>query len=295
MKKILFTVLILFTFLTIVSAQKATDSHVFFKLYGNYAVSLASSYRPTNYTTSVDAKDFTYKSTKVGLGKGPRIGIGVGFIVNDFINLGIDVEKYSGRNITSNSLYYFDQNGYTYTSNDDIEFKADMISLIPNITFKAISSPNFFIYNRLGIKAGIINKLEETHSYTNTSIDNATQTESKTTERVEHEYQGGLPIGFVADLGFQVKLNDKFRFFTEIEFSHLTYNPKKKVVTRWVDGGGKDFDLDKDFDVEFLQVEYVKEYTVKDGVRDFKKPRNETTLRIPYSSLGLGIGLIYKL
>jgi hypothetical protein len=221
MKKISFTLLILFSFFQIVSAQKA-DSHLFFRLYGNYAVSLASSYRPTNYTTSVDAKDFTYKSTKIGLGKGPRIGIGVGLIVNDFINLGIDVEKYWGRNITSNSLYYFDQNGYTYTSNDDIEFKADMISLIPNITFKAISSPNFFIYNRLGIKAGIINKLEETHSYTNTSIDNNTNSESITTERVEHEFQGGLPIGFVAALGFQAKLGDKLRFFTEFEFSHVT-------------------------------------------------------------------------
>jgi hypothetical protein len=280
------------------ASAQVSDSKIYTKIYGSYGIPLASSYRPSNYTTTMQGGNFSYSSVKTGLGKGLKAGVGVGMVVNDFINLGVDIEKYWGRDIKSNSFIYQVNNSKDISiSSTDIDFKADMISILPNITFKAISQPSFFIYNRLGLRAGIINKLEETHVVTvNNRYVEGGDTQVKdhiSVETLEYKYEGGLPLGFLASLGFQAKMSDKVRFFTEVEFSHTVYNPKKRRITRWTDSGGNDRPLDT-FDESMLAIEYVKSFEVKEGVEEYDQPKKETTLRIPYSSIDLAIGLIYK-
>jgi hypothetical protein len=299
MKKLLPIFTLIFLATQLAMAQQVSDSKIFAKIYGSYGIPLASSYRPSSYTTTMQGGNFSYKSIKTGLGKGVKAGIGIGMIVNDFINLGIDIEKYWGRNIKSNAFIYQVNNSKDiYISSTDIDFKADMISIMPNITFKAISQPAFFIYNRLGLRAGIINKLEEVHVVTvNNRYVEGGQTAMKdhiSAETLEYKYEGGLPVGFMASLGFQTRMSDKIRFFAEIEFSHTVYNPKKRRITRWTDTAGNDRPLDT-FDKSMLEIDYVKSYEVKEGVEEFDQPRKETTLRIPYSSIDLAIGFIYKL
>ena len=93
---------------------------------------------------------------------GLRAGIGVGIVLNDFINLGLDAENYFGPAINTSSLYYYDnQAGLVTISNTGVDYQAKIAMVSPNITFKALSQPNFFVYNRLAIKVGVMKKVTE--------------------------------------------------------------------------------------------------------------------------------------
>jgi hypothetical protein len=299
MKKFLF---LAFTCLSLSSlhAQKG-DSKIFVKVYGNYALPTSGSYRNTSYTSSVVNNNYTFNTVKDGLGMGVRAGVGVGMVLNDFINVGLDAENYFGPAIKSSNLYYYDnQAGLVTIDNTSVDYQAKIVMIGPNITFKALSQPNFFIYNRLTIKVGVATKVTENtnNEYNERYIDdvnvNPNPTDHITTFKQNFEYQGGIPFGFSAALGFQIKLTDKIRFFTEVEFTQLTYNPKKKVMTLWVNSDGTTVDLST-LDKIQVETEYKKNYTILDGQTDTNAPQPQPTLRMPFSSIGLGIGLIYRM
>jgi hypothetical protein len=232
---------------------------------------------------------------------GLRAGAGVGIVLNDFINVGLDVENYFGPTIKSNNLYYYDNlAGLVQISNTSVDYKASIAMVSPNITFKALSQPNFFIYNRLAIKVGVMEKVtEKTNSeYNERFIEdvniNPNPTDHITKNKQDFEYKGGIPFGFSAALGFQVKLTDKIRFFAEAEYTYLTYNPKKKVMTQWINNDGTAVDLSLQDKIQ-VETEYMKNYTVKDGQTNTNAPNPQPTLHMPFSSIGLGLGLIYRL
>jgi hypothetical protein len=299
MKKYLILALICLP-LSSMHAQKG-DSKLFLKVYGNYALPTSGSYRTTSYTSSVVNNNYTFNTVKDGLGMGLRAGVGIGIVLNDFINLGFDVENYFGPSIKSNNLYYYDnQAGLVQITNTSVDYKASIAMIGPNITFKALSQPNFFIYNRLAIKIGVMTKVTEktnneyNERYVEDANINPNPTDHITNFKQDFEYQGGIPFGFSAALGFQIKMTDKIRFFTEVEFTQLTYNPKKKVMTLWVNNDGTTVDLST-IDKIQVETEYKKSYTIVDGQTNTNAPNPQPTLRMPYSSIGLGIGLIYRL
>jgi len=277
------------------------DSKLFIKVFGNYALPTSGSYRNTSYTSTSINQNYTIKTVKDGLGMGIRAGAGIGIVLNDFINLGLDAENYFGTPIKSNNLYYYDnQNGNVSIYNTNIDYRANILMVSPNITFKALSQPNFFIYNRLSIKAGVMTKItEKTNSkdnerYVDNPDVNPNPSDHITNFKQNFEYKGGVPIGFSAAIGFQLKMSEKIRFFTELEFTQLTYNPKKRVMTLWVNNDGSTVDL-KTLDKIQVETEYKKNYTVLDGKTDNNAPNPAPTLRMPFSSIGLGIGLIYRM
>jgi hypothetical protein len=282
------------------SAQKG-DSKVFLKVFGSYGFPTSASYRSSSYTSSGVNNDYTYNTVKDGLGMGLRAGIGVGIVLNDFINVGLDAENYFGPVIKTSYLYYYDnQAGLVTISNTEVDYQANIAMVSPNITFKALSQPNFFIYNRLAIKVGVMKKVTEktVNEYNERFIDdvnvNPNPTDHITTTKQDFEYQGGIPYGFSAALGFQVKLTDRIRLFAEAEYTYLTYNPKKKVMTRWITNDGTNVDLSLQ-DKNQVETEYLKNYTVKDGQTNVNAPNPQPTLRMPFSSIGLGVGLIYRM
>jgi hypothetical protein len=277
------------------------DSKIYVKIFGNYAFPTSASYRSSSYTSNFVNNDYSVKTIKDGLGMGIRVGAGVGLVLNDFINIGLDAEDYLGPVIKSSDLYYYDnQAGLVTISNSNLDYQAKIIVVSPNITFKALSQPNFFIYNRLSIKVGVMTKVTEKSNsvYNERFVDdvniNPNPTDHITKSKQDFEYKGGLPAGFSAALGFQVKLTDKVRLFAEAEYMYLTYNPKKKVMTQWINNAGTAVDLGA-LDKIQVETEYKKSYTVKDGQTNTNAPNPQPTLHMPFSSIGLGIGLIYRL
>jgi hypothetical protein len=299
MKKYIFLAL-MYMPLFMVQAQNS-DSKIFLKVFGNYALPTSGSYRNTDYTSTVINQDYSVKTVKDGLGMGVRAGAGVGIVLNDFINVGLDAENYFGTPIKSNNLYYYDnQSGTVTITNTNIDYRSNITMVSPNITFKALSQPNFFIYNRLSLKFGVMktvtenNVTENNSRYADNPINDPTPTDHITYYKQNFKYSGGLPFGFSAAIGFQLKISEKIRFFTELEFTQLTYNPKLKTMTLWVLNDGTTVDLSKQDKIQVV-TEYKKDYSVLAGKTDNNAPNPAPTLRMPFSSIGLGAGLIYRL
>jgi hypothetical protein len=287
-----FCLLAILLFAASLATAQTQDNKIFVKVYANYGFSLASSYKVSPYSSSYFDDGYTRKTNNKGLGKGPSIGIGVGYIVNDFLSIGLDLDKYSGSIETSETS---SSNGGGSINNNTWTMESDMFVLTPNVTFKAIAQPKFFIYNRIGLAVGIVNKLSEKAKYE--FIDNTNNQFSYTS--TEHEYEGGKPLGFRSALGIQFKLSDKIRAYSEVQFSHITYSPKKKVMK-----GGEILDVNQtkpqpikleDLKTIIKDTEYVDEITTKwnDPVNN-DAPSQETKFRIPFTSLSLGVGLVYK-
>jgi hypothetical protein len=299
MKKYFFLAFIFLPFMNI-NAQNG-DSKLYLKVYGNYALPTSGSYRNTSYTSTSVNNNYSFNTVKDGLGMGLRAGVGVGLVLNDFINLGLDAENYFGPAIRTTNLYSYDNNfGLVQISTSNVDYQAKIVMVGPNITFKALSQPNFFIYNRLTIKVGVMTKVTEktNNEYNERFIDdvniNPNPTDHITRFKQDFEYKGGVPFGFSAALGFQIKMTEKIRFFAEAEFTQLTYNPKKKVVTLWINNSGETVDLNAQ-DKNQVETEYKKDYTIKDGLTNTNAPNPQPILRMPFSSIGLGIGLIYRM
>jgi hypothetical protein len=211
------------------------------------------------------------------------------------------VDNYFGPSVNWNNLYYYDnQAGLVITNNTGVDYQAMIATVSPNITFKALSQTDFFIYNRLAFKVGVMTTVtEKTNSeYNERFIEdinvNPNPTDHITRSQQDFEYDGGIPFGFSAALGFQVTLSEKLRFFAEVEYTHLTYNPKKKVMTKWLNNDGDEVDLEAQDKIQ-VETEYLKSYTIEDGQTNTNEPLKQPLLRMPFSAIGLGVGLIYRL
>jgi hypothetical protein len=285
---------------------------------------LAGSYRPGN-TTSSNPSGTTvvnFKSNNQGLGQGWRAGGGIGYIVSEVINLGLDVDQYWSSNIqTSNAMttpinrYSYESGGmsFSWLSQGKRYYKvnnmASMLSITPNITFKAISKPNFYIYNRLGITVGLRNELSETRQdsivFTTTITEfGATRVENyRQVTAQQYQYKGGMPLGFMASLGIQIRLTEHIRMFAEAQTINITYSPKYREITdHYTNTYLSDGSIRPSLDLTERDrtTDYLNKYSFdpddfeRNPSKHLNKPKQEIKFRIPYSSVGLSFGVFYR-
>ncbi|HZK63312.1 MAG TPA: hypothetical protein VFC34_04155, partial [Puia sp.] len=149
-----------------------------------------------------------------------RFGGGIGVIVSDFLNIGADVEYLSGATLKSNTSY-LNPGGYSYISSQQISYTA--LSVTPHVIFKALSKPDYLIYNKLGILLNLpmdLNKTQKESSFNN-AIAYTYSADRKST------YKVGLTVGLNVALGVQVRLTDKLRGYAEIFGNYLVLSPTR--------------------------------------------------------------------
>ena len=125
-------------------------------------------------------KTIAYNNPSKRLGDGFNFSAGISYIVNDFINVGLDfvyfrstIHKYrdSSVHITGLPVANNPPDEYIYNEYNIISYAATLLSLTPNITFKAISRPKWFLFNRLGMVFTFRpNSLQEDMTETMTSL-----------------------------------------------------------------------------------------------------------------------------
>jgi hypothetical protein len=252
---------------------------------------------------SSERKKVSYANPSKGLGDGFKFGFGGSYILNDFINVGIDFDYFKST-IEKNrdSSYYFKNpdagsgmiDEYSYKEKNTISYKATLLSITPSITFKAISRPKWFLYNRLGMVITFRpNSLQNDVTYVNTRTgwqgfykDSASTTVKK--------YEWGIrnpAFGFIGTFGGQVKVSEKIRIFAEAQFSHIVFVIRKRTLT--------DFIVDKKhlentFPVSIRELEFVKSFSTSYN-NDPNRPSQTVIQRIPISYIGLQIGMIFQL
>ncbi|MEO6730831.1 MAG: hypothetical protein ABIN01_06415 [Ferruginibacter sp.] len=289
------------------------EPRLLFNIHNGYALGLGSTYRfyPDDISSimlikydGTQEKFVSYSNPSKGLGEGYRFGAGLSYILNDFINIGMDIDYFKStiqkvrdstfrENLTAPGSGQPDD--YKYEERTTISYDATLISLTPNITFKAISRPKWFIYNKLGaILTFRPNSLQE--DMTDVKVHKARQgvvRDSASLSIKRYEWDIKKPsLGFMGAFGIQVKLAEKIRAFGELQFSHLVFLAKKRTVTEYtVDGA----DRLNTLSLNARQVNFVKSFTQDFSNYDPNRPSQSLVQRIPLSYIGLQVGLTFQL
>ncbi|WP_240625692.1 hypothetical protein [Spirosoma pollinicola] len=197
----------------------ATESPVYIKVYGLYGFLTPGVQISHGELQSPDGSVFTFKTTNKGLGAGLRAGAGIGIIVSDFINLGIDADMLFGSDLKISNSYNGGDNTYTSLATTTLK----VVSVIPNITFKALSRPAYYIYNRLGLVGGIVLDYKSIDAG-----DDIPKVGVATTSSANYNYtKNSLALGYQAALGIQFRLSQNLRGFAEVVAYNQSFKPKR--------------------------------------------------------------------
>jgi hypothetical protein len=266
---------------------------IYIKFYGGYGFLTPGSEIISASTSSVGGgTSSAFANSKVGLGAGLHYGGGVGFILNDFLNVGVDAEYLKAENISTQSTF----SNSPYFSTESQLLSHSTLSIIPNITFKAFSKPTYYFYTRLGILVDIKTNLELTgdDSTYNASMGN---TYVYLTKNGDQKFAYNLNIGAQVAVGVQFRISEILRGFAEIAGNFLPVSP---VTLKWTfttadhENGGAP-----------LTTNYIYNFTyAKSGSAQFQTSTSGNTVTSSETAakftqninyIGLNIGLVLRL
>ncbi|MEO6546857.1 MAG: hypothetical protein ABIN94_02620 [Ferruginibacter sp.] len=283
-------------------------------LHKAYSVGMGSTFRfypddisliaVTQDGTSTPYKAIDYANPTKGLGDGFKLGFGAAYILNDFINIGIDFDYFNStiKKFRDSSFHHTNiparnnsASEYTYTEHNSISYNATLLSLTPHITFKAISGGKWFVYNKLGAVITVRpNSLQEDL----TSITSSTVTQGvvkDSTSLIFKKYEWSIrnpALGFMAALGIQTKLGEKWRGFAEVQFSHIVFIIRKRTLKDFI---VDNIHLENSFPVSMRELEFVRSFRRTSGPSDPAQPSQTIIQRIPITYIGLQVGVAFQL
>ncbi|MEO6000935.1 MAG: hypothetical protein ABIN89_29080, partial [Chitinophagaceae bacterium] len=218
----------------------SSDKRFFIKAYGGYGIFTPGSYRlqtsTTNtYTVNNISRDSTIFSLgKKGLGKGLRLGGGVGYIINNLLTIGVDFESLESNQLNANISRESSNN--TFRSNAITSFShKNVMTIIPHVIFKARSSSNYFLYTKLGVLISF--PFDMDYSYIQESSDSTAYSSTTTTQTTTDTYTNTskqstvatykVPTSFGLNvaLGAQFTIKGNLRGFVEAFANYTVLAP----------------------------------------------------------------------
>jgi hypothetical protein len=221
-------------------------SRLFFKASVGYGFMTPGSYRTSwgerHFTrhpdNTVSAEDVNKESKAIG--RGFRIGGGLGYILNDFMHVGLDFEYQCEVEISNH--YHGRLDDYNYDSTDQrVWYKG--VTLTPYVLFKAVTKPKYFVYARLGVLITLPGKFHSdihramglTNLFPPRPQDSATSSffgvHSDDGEKITLAKGVGINFGF----GVNFKISDHTRLFGEFMGNFATLRSSSGIE----DGGYK--------------------------------------------------------
>ncbi|MCY7352993.1 MAG: hypothetical protein LH606_20440 [Cytophagaceae bacterium] len=262
------------------------DSRLFLKVYGYYGLVAPGSYRLTSNVSSFGSGTSNKNAFEQsqGIGVGLRAGLGLGYIVSDIINLGLDAEYCLPASIEAPGSFTSSGVSGSSVGQSTQTFTYEFVTLTPNITLKAITKADYYIYSRVGLS--VVLPLTFQRGYTSTS---ATTTGTKTTQTAfdyQYDYKGKIDLGFQSALGVQFSAGTKIRVFGEVVFNAYTFNPSGSTYTSISSSATSPTTTST------LEYIYQKsgEYVSTPGAKTVTVQQE----RFQANSLGVAVGLAYR-
>ena len=218
-------------------------------------------------TTSVSFENVYYS-----LGKGLNIEGAFGY----------NFQKYLGAEL-----------GFSYLKGGNTEFRlstlvnnqlftssGSMLKIIPSLVINSgYSKVN--PHAKIGLIIGVNGKTE-------TSLESISSTNKVSTVFLK---DSGTAIGFKTSLGVLYSINNKFSLLAEANLTSLSYSPTKGRYTKWEENGVDKLPTINVIDKEF---EYSESVSTNGVVANTNEPRKTFTERLPFSSIGINVGLQYQ-
>jgi len=330
MKKLFFTPLLLLSLTTAIVAQTTepeiietvkipkvvlkNESRFLLNIHGGYTMGLGSTFKfyPDDISSvkimqvgsASPTKSVSYSTPTEGLGQGYRLGGGLSYIVNDFINVGLDVDYlkstiYRNRDSSFNQSKILGIPGsmdeYIYSEHKRTSYDATIITFSPNITFKAISKPKWYLYNKLGAMISFGPSSTQTDLLTTNTRSGWQGFYQDVASATAKTYKWGIKnpaYGFMGGFGAQFKLTQKLRVYSELQFSHMVFVIRKKTLTEFkVDGA----DMLNSLSISQRVIDFSNSFTTdQQSATDPNAPSRAVTERIPITNLGLQAGISYR-
>lgn len=299
----------------------AIASKLYFKLSTGYGFLTPGSYsvqsvnHSTYYDKNGDQHDTTIQSQGgKGIGGGLRLGGGIGYVLNDFLNVGLDAEYLVGNQL-SNSLTSSSDSAHFYsTTNDRMSYNA--FTLSPYVIFKALAKPKYFIYNKLGIvftlpftlNASGNSSSSWSYNWPPGISDSSFKASSQKFSSYDGSYKTSLGIGFNVAFGINFRLTDKLRAFAELfgNFSPLSPSTSHfNTTTNQMDSLYKDNKLSANnyneystinttYQDEGLTVSHLVNEADVPGGKSLTYEAQDKKFTINMNVIGISVGIIYR-
>lgn len=326
MKPKIFGLAVLLMLCTILNAQQPTisdmrdssyawvqlkeESRFYINIHGGYALGLGSTFKfyPDDIRTirvlqienAPPSKTTSFTAPTKGLGQGLRFGVGLSYIVNDFINVGLDVDYFQSTiSKTRDSSYYSIQSvgqplEFSYTEQYKISYETKLLTFTPHLIFKAISRPKYYIYNKVGLVATFRPNSFQRETTTGNYRMGWQGSFRDSSANMEKVYDWGIrnpSIGFMGGIGVQFKLNGRMRVYGEMQFSHLVFVVRDRTVSSYkVDGR----ELVQTLPLAERELTFERRLTSAELNNSPNQPSRTIIQRIPITYVGAQAGVAYR-
>jgi opacity protein-like surface antigen len=283
--------ILLFLFISFLAAAQTAkppatpvkQSKFYVKAYGGYGLLTPGSFQLTNVTV-INAQT-TFEVVSPGLGAGFHFGGGVGIILSDFLNLGIDGDYLSNKDLNGSSKGTAATGDFKVYST---KITSSILSIVPNITFKAISTETYYIYTRIGILIAVSTKSAKSIIDSNyqQSLNPIPYYSTHTTT----EYSYGVGAGVQVAVGIQFGITENLRGFGELVGYYLPISPNSStdVSTTYTYGSPNTLPASTSpHTPPDASTNYISSGTIPPN-SNFPK----TTYNVNY--IGINIGVAYK-
>ena len=207
------------------------------------------------------------------LGKGFNVEGAFGYKIQEYFGVELGISYLNGS--TFETKQTFTNGNFNSTT-----VSGKMLKIIPSIVINA-GYDKINPYAKMGLVIGTNGQvIEEFNQRTS-----ATQTKNTILKK-----EGGIDIGFKTSLGVLYSVNKKISLFGEANLTSLTFTPKKGSFTKYyIDG----IDKLSTLNVNSREIEYVESGTSGLPVNS-NEPQKTLTRRLPFSSLGINLGIQYN-
>lgn len=279
-------------------------------IHTGYSIALGSTFKfyPDDVSSivlkmmdnTVVSKDMDYTAPKKGLGEGFRAGGGISYVLNDFINVGLDIDYFKStiRKTRDSSFSQTFSSGsisaQSYKERYTISYDATLLTFSPNITLKAISRPKWFLYNKIGAVITLRPNSIEHDTRQSTSSMRWQGFTKDSSAYTDTRYEWGIKnpsFGFSGAVGTQFKITESIRVFSEIQFSHVVFVVSRRRTTSYNVNGQE---MVNNLTVNEKEIDFEKNFTTDDWIPDPNKPNKAVTQRIPITYVGMQAGLVYR-
>lgn len=216
------------------------------------------------------------------LGRGWEIRCGVDYPLKSWIGLSIDanykksVPPIKGSFLLSGAAEYYQK--------EENKWNSQLIEISPSLLLK-IPGKKLNPYSRFGFVLPIYSKIKVTGDYKIITMTGMTTGKNEKIFRLKNT------LGYTASVGIAPEINKKLSFIAEARLVSHGIQAKKSTLTSNVVNGTERIDT---YPVAQKEVIYVKKM---DGQSSYNsnEPRREIGFSLPYSSIGLNVGLSIKL
>jgi len=273
------TSLALLLFLLIFQINNAQKTEL--KISTGYHFSSGSQYFISDIDNSYN--NFSSKRIDASLGRGLAIAAGINYFFNSWLGISTDIGYKKTMPEVSGKTEFNSFTDYSYS--EENKWNAELIEVSPSFILK-IPGNKINPYSKFGLVVPIYSKIKVTGNYSSRSFGIQTNTGENT-----KIFRLKNTIGYTASMGIAPELkNKKVSFLAEIQLMSHSIQAKKSTLTSDISNGVEKIDT---YTVAAKETIYVKE--LSNQSYNSNEPVKQLGFSLPYSSIGLNIGLSIKL